>query len=278
MPVVDAIPFGLRDIKITPYTDAQGTALASVSYDLPYVQTMTFTETEDFTEMRGDDALITTRGGGAMVDWSIEAGGMSLVIWSLFSGAALVYSGLAPNRIERLRKRGTDVRPWVRIDGRIMSDTAGDIWARIYRAKCNGDIGGDFGDQDFFTSGFSGVGYPLLDDTNDLVWELIRHETATPLTLTPEPNPLSAPQNLTAGTITATGATLTWTAVPDADAYRVQTSNDAGVTWTDVAGDPTTATKTLTGLTTATAYRARVASIKADVVSSYTDPVLFTTS
>ena len=41
-PVTDALPYGVRDIKITPYVDAAGTVLDTVSIDLPYIQTLSF--------------------------------------------------------------------------------------------------------------------------------------------------------------------------------------------------------------------------------------------
>ena len=56
-----AIPYGLRDIKITPYTDAAGTVLGS-PIDLPYARTLSFTDTEDFEELRGDDRVVATHG------------------------------------------------------------------------------------------------------------------------------------------------------------------------------------------------------------------------
>ena len=43
----NSLPYGLRDIKLTPYTDAAGTILASVSIDLPIARTLGFTDTEE---------------------------------------------------------------------------------------------------------------------------------------------------------------------------------------------------------------------------------------
>lgn len=279
MPIADALPYGLRDVKITPYLDEGGTVLGDVSYDLPVAQTFGFNETEEFQELRGDDKLVATHGNGAKVDWSLEAGGISLVIWSILSGGQIITSGLTPNRVEIMRKKGTDVRPYFRVDGQVISDSGGDIQGRVYRARCNGNIGGDFGDGKFYVTAASGVGLPLLDDTNDLLYDIIRHETKTTLSLTPDPNPVQAPQNLVISSITASGATVTWDAVPNVDAYRVQTSNDAGATWTTVAGDPTTATKALTGLSASTAYKVRVACIvDGNVASSYSTLASFTTT
>lgn len=277
MPIKTALPYGLRDVKITPYIDEGGTVLGDVSYDLPHSQTLGFNETEEFQELRGDDRLVATHGSGAQMDWSIEAGGIDLVIWSILSGGQIITSGLTPNRVEIMRKRSSDVRPYFRIEGQVLSDSGGDIVGKIYRARCQGNIGGDFGDAKFHITSCSGVGLPLVDDQNDLLYDIIRHETKTTLTTTPDPNPLQSPQNLEISAITAAGATVTWDEVVGATTYRVQTSSDAGVTWVNVSGDPSTATKTLTGLTASTAYRVRVASIIDGVLSSYSTPATFTT-
>lgn len=277
MPIKTALPYGLRDIKITPYIDEGGTVLGDVSYDLPHSQTLGFNETEEFQELRGDDRLVATHGSGAQMDWSIEAGGIDLVIWSILSGGQIITSGLTPNRVEIMRKRSSDVRPYFRIEGQVLSDTGGDIVGKIYRARCQGNIGGDFGDAKFHITSCSGVGLPLVDDQNDLLYDIIRHETKTMLTTTPEPNPLQSPQNLVVSTITAATATVSWDAVPQATAYRVQKSVDAGVTWANVTTDPTTATKPLTGLTAATAHRIRVASIIDGVLSNWSSVASFTT-
>lgn len=271
-PVADALPYGIRDAKLTPYTDAQGTVLDTESVDLPNMQTLSFSESEEFQELRGDDKLITTRGQGAQVDWSLEAGGISIKAWAIMSGGSVIESGLTPNRKIILRKKATDARPFFRIDGRIVSDSGGDIHVRIYRCRCNDTIEGDFADGEFFVTNASGVGLPLLDDTNDYLYDIIRHESPQVLTLTPEANPLPTPLNLTVGTLTTTSAALSWQAVNGATGYKVQKSTDAGVTWTAVlsgaGGEPTTESTTVTGLT-AGAIQFRVAAVVGGVTGDY---------
>ena len=278
MAIADALPYGLRDVKLTPYTDDGGTVLGTVSYDLPNAQTFSFNETEEFQELRGDDRLVATHGNGAQVDWSLEAGGISLTVWSILTGGQIVVSGLTPNRVEIMRKKGSDVRPYFRVDGQVISDSGGDIVARVYRCRCNDSIGGDFGDGQFYVTSVSGTGLPLLDDANDLLYDIIRNETKTTLNLTPGANPPQTPTNLVASNVTSTGCTLTWSAVSGATSYRVQRSTDGGATWTDVSIDPSTNTKSITGLTTATSYKFRVASIIDSVLSAFSSSVSVTTS
>ena len=185
----DALPYGVRDIKLTQYTDAVGTTLGSTSVDLPYIQTLNFTEAEEFQELRGDDKLITTRGKGSQVNWSLESGGISTAAWSVFTGGDVTETGTTPNRSVELRKKATTSRPFFRIDGRVISDSGGDVQVRIYRCRANGDIQANFTNGEFQTSSISGVGLPMLDDTNDLLYSIFRRETAAALTTTPAANP-----------------------------------------------------------------------------------------
>ena len=280
-PVTDALPYGIRDGKLTPYTDAQGTVLDTESVDLPNMQTLSFSESEEFAELRGDDRLITTRGQGAQVEWSLEAGGIAIKAWAIMSGGAVIESGLTPNRKIILRKKATDARPFFRIDGRIVSDSGGDVHVRIYRCRCNDTIEGDFADGEFFVTSASGVGLPLLDDTNDLLYDIIRHESDTVLTLTPEANPIPSPNNLSFGAVADTTAALTWSAVIAADSYLVQKSAD-GETWGAVleaaGGEPTENSTIVTGLTAETLVYFRVAAVVDGVTGAYCLPISTTTT
>lgn len=276
MPISDALPYGVRDIKLTQYTDAVGTTLNSTSVDLPYIQTLNFTEAEEFQELRGDDKLITTRGRGSQVNWSLESGGLPVYAWAVITGGSVTETGLTPNRINELKKKATAGRPFFRIDGKIISDSGGDILVRIYRCRATGDIQANFQNGEFSTSQISGVGLPLLDDTNDLIYSIFRRETATSLTLTPDPNPLASPLNLAAGTISGTSpnrsVVLTWTAVSGATAYVVEKSTDGGTTWSSAIADPSTATATPTGLSTGT-VQFRVSTKVGSTVSDPCTPI-----
>lgn len=274
MPV--ALPYGIRDLKLTPYADAQGSILGTQSFDLPNMQTLNFSETEEFQELRGDDKLVTTHGRGAQIEWSLEAGGISFKIWSILSGGEITETGTTPNRVVMVRKRGSDVRPFFRIDGQSISDSGGDVHCRIYRARCNDNIEGEFTDGEFYVTSASGVGLPLLDDANDLLYDFIQHETKTTISTTPEPNPIPAPQNIQVGDVADTTVELDWDDVTGATGYLVQRSTTPFTTWTAVAsgagGEPTTSNTTVTGLTASTGYQFRVATETADGTSAYSDP------
>jgi|SRR6516162_2811993 hypothetical protein len=258
----DVLPYGLRQLSLTPYTDAQGTCLGATSYPLPVAMTLGFSETEQYDELRGDDVLVAVHGRGPQVDWSLEAGGMNMTCWSLLSGGSVIEEGVAPTRVTRMRKSGDDLRPYVRIDGRAISDSGGNLKTRIYRAKANGRLQADLRGGAFQTSRIDGVGLPMVGDGGRWLYEFIHEEHDSAIPGTPEANPLPSPTNLYADAIGTTTVDLVWDQVgifnATNDKYQVYQSIDAGVTWTKVAsasgGNPNTNDTQITTLTTATQY------------------------
>lgn len=249
-PVPDALPYGIRQIMLTPYLDAQGTVLSNQSYPLPVAMTLGFSETEQFDELRGDDKLVAVHGRGPQVDWSLESGGMNMMAWSIITGGSVVESGTAPHRQVALQKSWDDQRPYFRIDGRAISDSGGNIVARIYRAKANGRIRADHKNGAFQTSQIDGIGLPLINDDASWLYELIQNETDSPLTGTPDPNPVPIPTNLLVGIITNNTIGLSWLDIIQASSFIVQQSLD-GVSFTNVAaGNNDVQTVTITGAPT----------------------------
>lgn len=283
-----SLPYGMRDLKITPYADAAGETLGTEVIDLPNMQTFSFSEEEEFQELRGDDRVVAIRGSGATVSWELEAGGYKMRVWEVLTGGTVVQTGLAPNRSWRLDKRSSDSRGYFMIEGQIISDSGGDFHAIVYRCRCNESIEGEFSDGEFFITGASGQGLPILDDVNDLLYSLIVNETATPISNTARvlPTLQAPPTNLAVGVETATTAPLTWTAAangtPAAGDYEIQ-MRSAFAEWTQVneaniTGRSTTGA-TVTGLTAATDYQFRVrAKTAANGYSSWAGPVDATTT
>lgn len=173
------LPFGLRDVKLTPYTDATATVLAGSSVDLPNSRTLSFAESEAFEDLRGDDRLAASHGSGPQVQWSLEGGGVSFEAVQVMYGGTVTTTGTTPNQIKTLRKLVTDVRPYFRIEGQVISDSGGDLHAVIYRAKATDNLSGDFADGSFFLTGASGVGMAsLVPATLDRIWDFVQNETA----------------------------------------------------------------------------------------------------
>jgi hypothetical protein len=251
--------------------------------------TLGFSETEQYDELRGDDVLVAVHGRGPQVDWSLEAGGMNMTCWSLLSGGSVIEEGVAPTRVTRMRKSGDDLRPYVRIDGRAISDSGGNLKTRIYRAKANGRLQADLRGGAFQTSRIDGVGLPLVGDGGRWLYEFIHDETDSAIPGTPEPNPMPVPLNVQATTIAATSIGLEWDQVgifvDGTDGYKVQQSIDNGVTWADVTGaggTPATNSTTVASLTTKTNYWFQVAYVQGatpgpGTVGDYSHPVIVTT-
>ena len=177
------LPYGLRDVKITPYTDAAATTLASTSLDIPNSRTMTFSEAEDFEELRGDDGVVTTRGKGPGVDWELEGGGVSLEIVQATYGGTITTTGVSPNQVKKFRKLGTDTRPFFKAEGQAISDSGGDFHNILYRCRSTGELTGTMADGAFWLMGASGRALPSNASTElGAIYDWVQNETATPIT------------------------------------------------------------------------------------------------
>lgn len=282
-PLGDSIPYGVRDLKLTRYTDASGTVLAGTSVDLPNMQTLSFTEAEEFSELRGDDRLVATHGQGSTLEWSLEAGGISLAAWSIFTGGSVIESGVTPNRKRILRKMSTAIRPYFRAQGQIISESGGDLHVFLYRLRSTENVEGEFADGEFFVTSAGGTGLPLPFDTMDLLYDIIQNETAVGITTTPAYNPLAPPANLSAGALTATTAVLNWTPNLLGSGYQVYEKVAAGSYAAVVSGrggvpSPGSATTTtITTLTTATQYTYKIQSTGNGGPSADSNEIVITT-
>lgn len=277
----DAKPYGLRRLWITPYLDADGTILSDTSYRMPIARTLAFTETEDYDTLDGDDkASVAIQGKGASVDGSIEVGGLDMMTMSILTGSQLIETGVSPNVTRVIRKKGSDQRPYFRVDGQVISNSGGDTVCRIYRCKCNGKIQVDSKYGAFQTPTMDFKGTPMPGDDDDYLYEFQYHQTKVTLSATPEPNPLPIPSNVEVGTIAATTVALAWGDIAVADSYKVQRSTD-GTTWTAVTsgagGEPTEPSTTVTGLTASTLYYFRVAGVFDGTDGEYSSAVTATT-
>ena len=162
MPLADpALPYGLRDIKVTPI-NADGSLGSAV--DLPVAQTLSFSEAEEYQELRGDDRLVAVHGQGPTVEWELEAGGISLEAWQVLTGGTLSEVGATPTQTKSLLKKVTDSRPYFRIEGQAINDVYGDTHCVIYKAKVTENLEGEFADGEFFVTSCSGQGIGNEDD------------------------------------------------------------------------------------------------------------------
>lgn len=179
--MTSTIPYGLRDIKITPYTDAAGTTLGT-PLDLPYARTMSFKDTEDFNTLRGDDRDVASHGSGASVEWEMEAGGFNFEAFKAMAGGTVTTTGTGSTLVTVLSKKVTDQRPYFKVEGQVISDSGGDVHCVIYKCKATGELSGEFSDGEFFLTSASGVGIaPESGGDADKLYDFIYNATVTPI-------------------------------------------------------------------------------------------------
>jgi hypothetical protein len=167
-------------VKVTPL-GADG-ATPGTSVDLPVSQTLSFSETEEFEELRGDDTVAASHGSGPSVEWTLESGGISLAAYAVMAGGLLTSTGTTPAQVNTYVKKTTDARPYFKIEGQAISDNGGDFHCIIYRAKADSSLEGELADGSFWVTSASGKGYGSLETANlDKVYSFIQNETTVPI-------------------------------------------------------------------------------------------------
>lgn len=170
------IPFGLRDVKLRALTGE----VAGTSVDLPNARTLSFSEAEDFEELRGDDGVAAVRGLGAGVDWELEAGGISFEAVKIMYGGTITESGTTPAQKKTWTKLETDARPYFQVEGQAISDSGGDFHVLLYRCRCTGELSGEMADGSFWLTGASGRAIGRTSDRK--IYDMVQNETALAIT------------------------------------------------------------------------------------------------
>lgn len=170
------LPFGLREIKVSPLTnETPGT-----SVKFPNARTLSFSEAEDFEELRGDDGVVTVRGLGATVDWEIEGGGYSFEAVKIMFGGTLTETGTTPAQVKKLSKKDTDARPFFKAEGQSISDSGGDWHTVLFKCRSTGELSGEQADGAFWLTGASGRA--LARSSDRVIYEFVQNETAVAIT------------------------------------------------------------------------------------------------
>lgn len=185
-----ALPYGLRDVKLVQYPTLDALAFGGTLTDLPIARTFSFNETEEYNDLRGDDALQTSHGQGPQVEWQLEAGGISFAAHSTMVGGTVIETGVAPNQVKRYRKKVTDQRPFFVAMGLSISDSGGDFQGIVWRARATGDIESQLADGEFLIPQISGIGFPCKVsgmvaglEILDTVYDFVQRETIGSLAL-----------------------------------------------------------------------------------------------
>jgi hypothetical protein len=176
------LPFGIRDTKVTPYTTDAATTLGT-GIDNPNARSLSFSEAEDYEELRGDDKVIALRGLGASVDWEMEHGGISLPAYKIMNGGTTTTTGTTPAQVTTYTKKVTDIRPYFKAEGQAMSDSGGDFHAVLYKCRASEGLEGELSDGSFWLTGASGSALPAtLTAKVDVLYDFILNETAVAIT------------------------------------------------------------------------------------------------
>jgi hypothetical protein len=174
-----ALPFGIRDTKVTPYTTDAATLLGT-GVDAPNARSMSFNEAEDYEELRGDDKVVSIRGLGATVEWEMEHGGINIPAYKAMNGGAVLTSGVTPNQVTTYTKKVTDSRPYFKAEGQSMSDLGGDFHGVLHKCRASGGVEGEMSDGSFWLTSASGVALPATIAADvDVLYEFILNETTT---------------------------------------------------------------------------------------------------
>lgn len=179
MPLGNAMPFGIRDIKITPYSDAGATTLAGSSIDLPYAQTLKISETEDFEELRGDDKRQAKRGKGPQGTFEMSAGGLSLPALAALNGGTVTSSGTTPAQINSYRVLDSKVKPFFKAEGQSLSDLGGDVHGIAWLCRVTDTIDYEMSDGTWWITGANGDAFgSRITASLGALYDIIQNETA----------------------------------------------------------------------------------------------------
>lgn len=171
-----ALPFGLRDVKLSPLV----AGVPGTSVDLPNARTFSFSEAEDTETLRGDDGVVAIHGKGPVVDWSLEAGGISFEALKVINSGTITTTGTTPATSKKYNKKSTDTRPYFQAEGQAISDSGGDFHVLIYKCRATGNVTGSMADTAFWLTGCSGQGLPA--DADKSLYDFVQNETAVAIT------------------------------------------------------------------------------------------------
>lgn len=181
MTLGQTLPFGLRDLNLTPL-GADGKTVGTAT-DLPVARTLSFSETEDFTELDGDDSRQGEHGAGPTVEFSLEAGGISLEAYAVLAGGIVTLTGVSPNQKKLYRKMATDARPYFKVEGQAISDSGGDFHGVIYCAKIDGSLEGSMEYGAFWMTSGSGKGFASKETIGaGRLYDYVQNETSVAIT------------------------------------------------------------------------------------------------
>ena len=170
-----ALPFGLRQVKLVPL-NAAGVEIPAQAQALPASRTFSFSETEDFETLDGDDRRWASHGSGPIVEWDLEGGGISLELWAILSGATVTNTSTQ----KKLTKLVEQSRPYFNAYGRAISDSGGDFQMVVYRCKADSSLEASMENGSFLLTSCSGTGFGEDKASGAKLYDFVQNETPVP--------------------------------------------------------------------------------------------------
>ncbi len=165
------VPYGINAIKVVP----MGTAQTPV--ELPIAQKLTFKETIEAASLKGNGMVKAAVAHFQGLEWSLEAGGISLAALAVMTGRTATTTGVTPARVTTAKASGGGNFPYFKIYGKSLGDSTDDIHCIIYKAKITA-LEGNMEDGAFMITKCSGI---AVDDGTNGVYDFIQNETAAEL-------------------------------------------------------------------------------------------------
>lgn len=170
-----ALPFGLRQVRLVPLA-ADGTEEVARAQALPASRTFSFSESEDFENLDGDDRRWASHGAGPVVEWELEGGGINLDTWAILSGGTVTSTAGKKS----FTKLVTDQRPYFNVYGRAISDSGGDFHMVVFRCKADSGLEASMENGSFLLTTASGTGVGEDKPTGAKLYDFVQNETETP--------------------------------------------------------------------------------------------------
>lgn len=164
-------PFGLRDVKLT-------NAAGSTQVDLPAARTFSFSERIKSGELSGDDKTLAVVAFSDAVEWTLDAGGISLEAYALMTGRTATVAGTTPNQTDTLEGDAQEAFPYFKVYGKALGDGTDDIHCKLGKCKLTA-FQGSFGDGEFLVSQASGIA--IGETSGDKIFTFVQNETAANL-------------------------------------------------------------------------------------------------
>ena len=162
-------PFGLRQIALYDTVGANKVLLpaALMMHVTPLLETARF---------EADGHLVGAASFVAGAEWELEAGGISLEAIAKLTGGTANQAGSTPNRTLTLSQDAGAQMPYLRIAGRAVSASGGDVICRLYRCKVEA-LEGTFRDGEFWVTYAKGVAV----SNGTVVYEFVQQESVAAL-------------------------------------------------------------------------------------------------